>query len=137
MSLDLFRALGFIAEKTEYWNSFTSRRHDLFNFGDILAFNDMETALIQSTSTSNINSRIKKIKENPISAFWLTQDNDNRTIYVIGWKKYSKPINRKYWRPTIKKISFQDDFVITDVTQYFFPVDKDIDIVEPPMSDSE
>lgn len=98
-SLEYLRKLGYHAEVTEHWNSFTHKRKDLLGFGDIIAFNEKETLLIQATSRGNMNARLNKIVELPASWAWLA--NPHRGIIVIGWKRYTVAIERKHWRPVL------------------------------------
>lgn len=76
-SLEVLRAEGYLAEKTEHWVAFPrpGHRKDLFNFADILAVkvNDalMEhdgkrfRLLVQTTSGSNMASRRAKMMADP------------------------------------------------------------------------
>lgn len=85
-SRKLMESRGFKVELVEHYNAFTQRRHDLFNLFDLLCIH-METgevAAVQTTSASNITSRMNKITEHentPIirKAGWR--------ILCHGWKK--------------------------------------------------
>jgi hypothetical protein len=73
-----------LVQVVEKYNSFTQTRHDLFGIIDILAIQDGETIAVQSTSWSNVASRIKKMAESDAiehlrKAGWK--------ILVHGWKK--------------------------------------------------
>ena len=86
-SMESLRLSGYIAEKVEYWNSWTHTRHDLFGFADIIAARDtpyLEILLVQTTSRGNIRSRIRKIDSLPSSNSWLAAGG---TIEVHGWGK--------------------------------------------------
>ncbi len=78
-------------------------RQDAFGFIDILAFRDMDVAAVQATSTGNMGARIKKILASPIAERWIRAWPD-RVIFVIGWKRYAKPVDRKWWRPTVHQL---------------------------------
>lgn len=62
-SLKFMRDQGFYSEVVERYNSFTKRRNDFAGFIDILCLGDGVVIGIQTTSYSNISSRVKKIKE--------------------------------------------------------------------------
>jgi hypothetical protein len=73
-----------LVQVVERWNSFTKTRHDLFGIIDILAIEDGTTIAVQSTSWTNVSSRIKKIAESDAlehirKAGWR--------ILVRGWRK--------------------------------------------------
>ena len=63
-SLKYLREAGYTVAIVEYWNHFTQRRHDLFQFADLLAIRENEILLVQVTSGSNVSARIKKIADN-------------------------------------------------------------------------
>ena len=75
---------GYTVDKVEHYDYFSKRRKDLFSFGDLLAFNENEIIIIQTTSKSNMSARRKKIKSNPITKQWLNQ---TRKIHIHGWYK--------------------------------------------------
>ena len=86
-SLDYLRKLGWQAEVTEKWNPHARIRQDLFGFVDILAVMGEQTLAVQTTSSSNMAARVKKIADlDSVSAVrkagWL--------IHVHGWRKNSK-----------------------------------------------
>jgi hypothetical protein len=77
-------AQGYTVAITEHWNSFARIRQDLFGFIDILALRGDETLAVQTTSKSNISSRVKKIADNEHvgavrDAGWI--------IHCHGWYK--------------------------------------------------
>jgi hypothetical protein len=85
-SLALLRAEGFYVEITERWNPFSKRKNDLMGFIDILAVHRVtgDVRAVQTTSASNVSSRINKIIEHENlslvrKAGW--------TIHVHGWAK--------------------------------------------------
>lgn len=75
---------GYLVEITERWNAFARKRKDLFDFIDLLAIKEGEILGVQTTSASNINARINKIRENenykPVLASGIK-------VIVHGWKK--------------------------------------------------
>jgi hypothetical protein len=96
-TLKYLRDDGHIADVVEQWNSFTHTRKDLFGFIDILSVKDGKVYGWQATSTGNMRAREKKILESEIYPAVA----EAMSILVIGWKKYAKPVKRKYWRETI------------------------------------
>lgn len=74
-----------------------AKRLDLFGFGDTLAVRDKATLCVQSTSTPNIQSRVKKILANPYA---LRCHHAGWVIEVWGWKKYAKKKDGRLWRRT-------------------------------------
>lgn len=95
-SLKLLRDRGWIAEKVERpWNPYTKRTQDLFDFGDILCFNSEMTMIVQTTSGSNVASRLTKIKASRIAKLWLKSG--YRMIVVHGWRKVGPRGKRKMW----------------------------------------
>lgn len=76
--------MGYHVELVEKYNHFTQRKSDLFGFGDLLAIRENEVCVVQTTSASNIASRINKITESPLL------DKVRKAgirIVVHGWKK--------------------------------------------------
>lgn len=78
--------MGYHVETVEKWNHITQRRHDLFGFGDLLAIRENEVVVIQTTSASNMSSRIRKITLSPLLD---TVRKAGIRIIVHGWKKLS------------------------------------------------
>jgi len=102
-TLELFREDGWHIDVSEYFNYFSKQRKDLFGFMDLVAFGKTIGILgIQCTTTGNLGAREAKILDmgEKISSFL---ECSNRVI-LVGWKKYAKPIDRKWWRPTIREI---------------------------------
>jgi hypothetical protein len=83
-SLKYLREAGYTAEVTEKFNSFTKRRNDLFGFIDILAIRENEVLGVQTTSGSNVSSRVKKIQEHENVA---AVRKAGIGIHVHGWRK--------------------------------------------------
>lgn len=96
-SLKLLREAGYTVAIVEYWNAFTKRRHDLFQFADLLAIRENEILLVQVTSGSNVSARIKKITENEhIGAVRKS----GMRVEVHGWRKL-----KAGWEPKIVDLS--------------------------------
>lgn len=70
---------------------------DLFGFIDLIAVRAGRIIGVQATSGPNVSARAKKILNERIeeSKNWLGAGAE---IHVIGWKKYVKPVDRKWWR---------------------------------------
>lgn len=64
----LMEGRGFHVEQAEHYNAFTQRRHDLFGFVDLLCVHKEtgEIVAVQSTSASNVSSRVNKITDSPL-----------------------------------------------------------------------
>jgi len=81
---------GFLVARVEHWNHFAKIRQDLFGIGDLLAVSpqkEYSTTLIQTTTLSNMKSRIQKIKDSKVlpilkAAGWVVE--------VHGWRKLKK-----------------------------------------------
>lgn len=88
---------GFLAQVVERWDSFSRRRHDLFEIIDILAIGHGMTIAVQVTSRDNMAARRRKMRATPALAEMLR----------AGWKVelwgYDKPAHR--WRLKREMIS--------------------------------
>ena len=106
-SLGLLRKEGFCVQVVERFNPYAKVRVDLFGFIDIVAIREdfMGILGIQTTSTGNISSRIKKILAIPEAKTWLQCGNK---IIVHGWSKRGKVSKRKLWQVTTKEILLGD-----------------------------
>jgi hypothetical protein len=83
-SRDHMLAQGYTVAVVERWNPFARIRQDLFGFIDLLCIGDGETVAVQTTSGTNVASRVKKIAEHENvgavrKAGWR--------IVVHGWTK--------------------------------------------------
>lgn len=74
-------------EKVEFWNSFTKRFKDFLGFADFLAFGNGEFILVQTTSSSNMSSRRKKILTNAEAHKWVL---NGGAIVLHGWSQKEK-----------------------------------------------
>lgn len=83
-SLKYLRDQGYTVAIVEYFNYFTKRRHDLFQFADLMAIRKGEVMLVQVTSGSNVSARVKKITEN--EHIGAVRDAGIR-VCVHGWRK--------------------------------------------------
>jgi len=83
-SMKLMRDRGYHVEVVEKWNSFTKTKKDLFGFIDVLCIADGCVVGVQSTSDSNVSSRVTKIKEHELYPVVLAS---GIQILVHGWHK--------------------------------------------------
>lgn len=83
-SLKLLRDEGYMAAVVEKWNPHARIRQDLFQIIDVVAVKPGETVGVQSTSYSNVSSRVRKIEE--AEATPRLRDAGWRLI-VHGWHK--------------------------------------------------
>ena len=84
-SMDLLRERGVFVDKTEHWNAFARRRQDLFGIIDVLGIApDGTTIAVQTTSASNVSSRIRKIADAPVTVLLRKA---GWKIVVHGWRK--------------------------------------------------
>ena len=84
LSLKLMRARGYYAETVEKYNPFIKRSNDFAGFIDILCLGDGEIIGVQTTSRTNLSTRIKKIREHDNLPIVL--DSGIRVI-AQGWAK--------------------------------------------------
>lgn len=110
-TLALLREQGWTAEVVERWIAQSRTRKDLFGIADIVAFNERLVMLVQTTSTPNMSVRISKIVAIPEAFEW--QMHPNRLIAVIGWRKYRKAQDGKFWRPTVRYVGERDFYAET------------------------
>ena len=96
-SLAYLRNLGYHVEIVEHWNHWTKRRHDLWQFADLLAIRKGEVLAVQVTSGSNVSARVKKIADSEIAPH--VRDAGIR-IEVHGWSKL-----KAGWTPKIIDLS--------------------------------
>ena len=87
---------GYLVANVEKWNSFTKTRHDLYGVIDLLAIGNGETVAIQTTSKSNMSSRIKKIEDPDALPIMLSS---HWRVCVEGWFK-----EKNRW--TVKEFEF-------------------------------
>ena len=112
-SLSMLRGRGFTCAITEHWNPHVKIRQDLYGFIDLLYLDrhTMGVVAVQTTSGSNVSSRVAKVKASDKAALWLVCGNQ---IVVHGWKRYAKQVERKWWRCREVWLAL-DDGVIAEV----------------------
>jgi hypothetical protein len=89
-TLALCRKHGFTAQVVERFCTFSKRRIDLFGVIDVVAIDGKNVIGFQTTSGSNVSSRVAKIKAEPRALKWLES---GARLFVHGWLK-SKKTNR-------------------------------------------
>lgn len=95
------KKLGFQVAVVEHYNPWARVHQDLFGFGDLLCMKHGEPLLlVQTTTTSNMRSRIVKIAALQASETWVSTGNK---IAVWGWAKRGKG-KRKTW--TLKAMNY-------------------------------
>jgi hypothetical protein len=85
LTLRKWRKAGYLCAVVEKWNPHVKVRQDLFGCIDVLAVGEGGTVGIQSTSDSNLSSRVRKIEDMPETVEALR--NAGWRILVEGWKK--------------------------------------------------
>lgn len=96
-SLKYLRDLGYHVEIVEHFNYWTKRRHDLWQFADLLAIRKGEVLAVQVTSGSNISARVQKIADSEIAP--KVRD-AGIAIQVHGWRKL-----KDGWQPKVIDLS--------------------------------
>lgn len=104
------RAQGFVVDGVEQRQPWTAESgysplRDFCNFADLIAFDPDVTVAVQCTSTSNLGSRAQKCLAEPRAYLWV--HTHVRQLWVIGWRKYAKPLpgKRTLWRPTLQVVT--------------------------------
>lgn len=83
-TLAKLRKEGYRAAVVEKWNPHAKIRQDLFGVVDVLAIREGETLAVQSTSGSNVASRVHKIEESDA----LADIREAGWRFVVhGWRK--------------------------------------------------
>lgn len=100
-SLELLRKRGYLAQVVERWNQYARVRQDVFGFGDILACGGCvagmtkEIVLVQTTTSTNMAARQKKIEAEPKALCWLQAGGK---IIVHGWALRGARGKPKRWQ---------------------------------------
>ena len=93
-SMEQMRKDGYITGITEFFNSHTKRRKDLFGFIDFIAVGSGRCVGVQCCARSSIGSHRRKILEEcGEAAFeWLRSGNE---IQIHGWDRIDEPLKTK------------------------------------------
>lgn len=81
-SMAVRAADGQLVDKTEYYNSFSRRSHDLFGFVDYIALDRGIVTFVQVTSASNGSARKKKIEKILEQPAFLSHFDGRENIYI-------------------------------------------------------
>ena len=84
LSIAKLKKEGWCVGVVEHWNAFARIRQDLFGFIDIVALRGEETLAVQTTSYSNVSSRVHKIADHENTPFVRKA---GWSIHVHGWHK--------------------------------------------------
>ena len=107
-TLKYYRELGYHCDVVERFIAFPppGHRRDYHGFGDILAYNNNETIMIQSCGAS-YSEHLKKILANANVPLWLAGP---RKLILCSWRKVlmRRGLKRKVFKPRIKEITYQD-----------------------------
>ena len=117
-TLKYLRDRGYYADMIERWIKQPwfpggGRRADYFGFGDILAFDDIETLLVQSCGAS-FSQHKNDMLENDMIIVWLAA---HRRVLLIGWRKLLKKRGgkQKVWKPRIAEFySFNNELTVEE-----------------------
>jgi hypothetical protein len=108
-TLKYFREKGYHADMIERFIAFPppGHRKDYFGFGDILAFNNSQTIILQSCGQSYA-AHLRDLLKNPTVPLWLA--GPSRMLILCGWRKIKKVRGQKpmIWAPRIKEITYKD-----------------------------
>ena len=111
-TLKYLRDAGYYCDMVERWIQNPKHpaggfRKDYMGFGDILAFSEYSTLLVQSCGQSYA-KHLRDLLTNLNVPLWLA--NPNRKLILIGWRKVKKVRGGKamVWKPRIKEILPED-----------------------------
>lgn len=84
-------------------------RKDLFGFADWISLGDGYITAWQATTTPQIRAHVRKMRDTPeireAACEWLKVPGGR--IVLIGWQKYPKAVERKFWRPTELELTLE------------------------------
>lgn len=94
------------------------KRHDLFGFLDVVACGAGAINGIQCTDSTSVSHRYTKIiiECREAARAWIA---NGGKLFIVGWKKYDKPIDRRYWRSTWREVTQQDLDRVTEQPKPF------------------
>ena len=115
------RSLGMMGDVVERYNSFAGTRHDFCGFGDVIAFTDFKTIVIQATSRSHAAARKTKLLANEAARAWIA--NKSREAWVVSWdKKPKRKANgdmstKKYYHLKVERMTTDGEFVTVEMPE--------------------
>lgn len=83
----------------------TTKKRDLYGFGDTFAFDDEELWIIQGTTKTNVAARKKKIEGIKAAKRWLLGGFGDRRIFVVGFEREEKgaKASRVVWEYVLER----------------------------------
>ena len=109
-SMKYLQKLGYTVGKTEHWNSFTQRRHDLLGFIDLMAFRNNQVLAVQACGSS-VSSRIDKIFDSKHIDGVL---NSGARLVIISWRK-NKKTQKFHCKLSEIKLTDKDEYIWIDI----------------------
>lgn len=113
-TLAWLREQGYRCQVVERWCPHSRRRVDLFGCIDVLAIHGAITMGVQACSAGDVSKRVAKVLSLPDARAWV--GGGGRSLLVIGWRKYKKAEDGKFWRPVVRFIAPED---------FITPVDRE------------
>ena len=107
-TLDWLREQGYRAGIVERWNPHGGVRIDLFGCLDVVAVNDTTTVGVQATSAGHVSDRVTKIRGEARDGALAWLMSPHRELWVVGWRKYAKPEDGRWWRPVVREVTLED-----------------------------
>lgn len=99
-SLKYLRDLGYVADVVERANKWIKR--DYIGIGDIIAFNDEEVVMVQTTTADHLANRETKAQGIEDLPRWCSCP--TRRFELHGWAFKGKAGKRKRWEVTIRTL---------------------------------
>ena len=86
LTREYLKAGGYVVDKAESYNAIIKRKKDLFGFIDYMAIHPIKKTIlaVQTTSKSNLSTRIKKAEGLPAYWHWLRTGSK---VAFHGWYK--------------------------------------------------
>jgi hypothetical protein len=107
-TLKYYREQGYHCDMVERFIPFPAPGHrkDFHGFGDILAYNNCQTIMIQSCGQS-FAVHLRDLLKNPQVPLWISGP---RMLFLVGWRKLLKRKGgkQKIWVPRIREINYLD-----------------------------
>lgn len=117
-TLEYLRNRGYYSDVIEKWIPNPKHpgggfRRDYFGFGDILAFDNIETVIVQSCGSSFSQHKNDMLKNGMITV-WLAA---HRRVLLIGWRKLKLKKGGKAmrWKPRVAEFySFNNELTVEE-----------------------
>lgn len=118
-SLAYLKKEGYTTAVVERWNPFAKIRQDLFGFVDIIAIRPSQIQAIQTTSSDNLKTRVKKIVGLKEAVLVSSSGCD---IIVHGWGK-TKDKNKQFRCYKLTPLLVYEDKAQWEVRSLLNPTD--------------